>query len=112
MDKRLVVLVVVFAALVGMAGIGYAMCGSCPGDTKSVGSAGSFVNAGNKICPVTGEAVTEGSKATYEYKGKVYNLCCAMCINEFKKDPEKYAAKAASQSSSAPAEAGHEGHPH
>jgi YHS domain-containing protein len=32
-------------------------------------------------------------KATYEYKGKVYNFCCQMCIEEFKKDPQKYIKK-------------------
>jgi len=44
----------------------------------------------NKICPVLGEKIDEKLKATYEYKGKIYNFCCAMCIDAFKKDPEKY----------------------
>jgi YHS domain-containing protein len=48
---------------------------------------------GNKICPVTGEKIDEKTKATYEYKGKIYNFCCSMCIDEFKKDPEKYIKK-------------------
>jgi len=48
---------------------------------------------------VTGEKIVESSKAIYEYNGKAYNLCCAMCINEFKKDPEKYAAKAEKEAS-------------
>ena len=48
------------------------------------------VNVGNKICPVSGERVNEETKATYEYEGKVYNFCCPMCIDEFKKDPQKY----------------------
>jgi YHS domain-containing protein len=50
-------------------------------------------NVGNKICPVSGEKINEKMKATYEYKGKIYNFCCAMCIDEFKKDPEKYIKK-------------------
>ena len=50
-------------------------------------------NVGNKICPVTGEKIDEKTKATYEYKGKVYNFCCSMCIEEFKKDPGKYIKK-------------------
>jgi YHS domain-containing protein len=45
---------------------------------------------GNKICPVTGEKIEEQERATYEYKGKIYNFCCSGCIEEFKKDPEKY----------------------
>ncbi|MCM8826376.1 MAG: YHS domain-containing protein [Candidatus Omnitrophica bacterium] len=48
---------------------------------------------GNKICPVSGEKIDEKMKATYEYQGKIYNFCCSMCIDEFKKDPEKYIKK-------------------
>jgi YHS domain-containing protein len=53
------------------------------------------VNVGNKICPVSGEKVGEGGMepATYEYEGKVYNFCCTACIDEFKKDPQKYIEK-------------------
>jgi YHS domain-containing protein len=54
------------------------------------------VNVGNKICPVSGENVGQDGMeiTTYEYKGKVYNFCCTACIEEFKKDPEKYIKKA------------------
>jgi len=52
------------------------------------------VNAGNKVCPVSGERIDEKTKAAYEYEGKIYNFCCAECIDEFKKDPEKYIKKA------------------
>jgi len=51
------------------------------------------VNVGNKICPVTGEKIDEKARVTYEYKGKIYNFCCAMCIDEFKKDPDTYIKK-------------------
>lgn len=51
------------------------------------------VNIGNKICPVSGEKINQDSKATYEYEGKIYNFCCAACIDEFKNDPEKYIKK-------------------
>mgnify|MGYP001616868691 CR=1 FL=1 len=51
------------------------------------------VDVGNKICPVSGEQVDEKMKVTYEYEGKTYNFCCAMCIDEFKKAPEKYIQK-------------------
>lgn len=42
-------------------------------------------------CPVMGSAfkVTDRS-LFYVYKGKKYYVCCAMCIDELKKDPEKY----------------------
>jgi YHS domain-containing protein len=48
------------------------------------------VNVGNKICPVMGNKINEKNKYTYEYEGKVYNLCCAGCVSAFKSSPEKY----------------------
>jgi YHS domain-containing protein len=44
-------------------------------------------------CPVT-RSPFEISELTpvIDYKGKSYYFCCAGCIDEFKKDPEKYAA--------------------
>ncbi len=56
------------------------------------------VEVGNKICPVSGDKIpTPGEKGTmgdkpvkYEYNGKIYNLCCKMCVKDFKKNPEKY----------------------
>ena len=55
-------------------------------------------NVGNKICPVSGDEIpAPGEKGTmgdepvqYEYNGKIYNLCCTMCVKDFKKNPEKY----------------------
>ena len=43
-----------------------------------------------KICPVLGGKIDEKDKVTYEYKGKIYNLCCIGCIEVFKSNPEKY----------------------
>ncbi len=51
------------------------------------------VEVGNKICPVSGNPAgdgTMGEAVKYEYNGKIYNLCCKMCVKDFKKDPEKY----------------------
>jgi YHS domain-containing protein len=50
------------------------------------------VEAGNQICPVSGEKVGQSGMeiVKYEYEGKIYNFCCAACIEEFKKDPDKY----------------------
>lgn len=53
-------------------------------------AAASHVKVGNKICPVSGESVDKMEGAQYEYKGKIYNLCCPMCVKDFTKDPEKY----------------------
>lgn len=51
------------------------------------------VDYGNKVCPVSGEQIVEENKATYEYKGRIYNFCCASCIPAFKSDPEKFIKK-------------------
>ncbi|MDO8602656.1 MAG: YHS domain-containing protein [Candidatus Omnitrophota bacterium] len=51
------------------------------------------VDAGNKVCPVLGESIDETTKAIYEYEGKIYNFCCAGCIEPFKKEPQKYIDK-------------------
>ena len=52
------------------------------------------VEVGNKICPVLGNPVAAGgvgeAAVKFEWNGKIYNFCCPMCIEEFKKDPEKY----------------------
>lgn len=49
------------------------------------------VSVGNKICPVSGEAVgSMGEGVQVEHEGKVYNLCCAMCEKMFKKDPDQF----------------------
>ena len=53
------------------------------------------VEVGNKICPVSGEKIKEGDmggSVKIEHNGKMYTLCCGMCIKDFKKDPEKYSA--------------------
>ena len=61
------------------------------------------VNVGNKICPVSGEKIDEKMKATYEYEGKIYNFCCPMCVEEFKKDPQKYINKVQEELKNPPA---------
>jgi len=60
------------------------------------------VNVGNKICPVSGEKIDEKMKATCEYEGKIYNFCCPMCIEEFKKDPKEYIKKVEEEQKSKP----------
>jgi YHS domain-containing protein len=47
----------------------------------------------NELCPVSGEKIDEKTKVTYEYKGHIYSFCCQGCVDEFKKDPEKYIDK-------------------
>ena len=62
-----------------------------PSFVKAAGET-AVVDAGNKFCPVSGDAVTEQGGAV-EYQGKGYKLCCPMCAGKFKKNPEKYLAQ-------------------
>ena len=48
------------------------------------------VNVGNTVCPVMGTKVEPGKALTVEYGGKLYNVCCPICVKEFKKNPKKY----------------------
>ncbi len=43
------------------------------------------------ICPVLHEPASK--EYSYVYEGSAYYFCCPMCIEEFKKDPQKYIAK-------------------
>lgn len=46
------------------------------------------------IDPVCGMVVKEeDAREKYEYKGKTYYFCCSDCLDEFKKNPEKYLNK-------------------
>ncbi len=78
------------------------VCSEAPSlSSASAASSRAAVNVGNTICPVMGNPiqVKDGvAKVTYEYKGRVFNLCCAGCIAVFKKNPEKYSALADKQS--------------
>jgi YHS domain-containing protein len=42
------------------------------------------------MCPVLGGPASKD--ISYEYEGKTYYFCCAVCIDAFKADPEKYIA--------------------
>lgn len=55
---------------------------------KASAPSSSVVDAGNKFCPVSGDKVS--GKDFVEHNGKRYGLCCNMCANKFKKNPEKY----------------------
>ena len=83
--------------LVVFASVAFAMsCGadmSHEGHGKAPRAESAAIDAGNKICPVLGEPIDEAAKTTYEYEGKIYNFCCAGCIEEFKKEPQRYIDK-------------------
>ena len=81
--KRILLSAVIAMVVVAM------MCG-CVYAQAGKGKKG-LVNAGNTVCPVMGTKVAPGRSLTVEYKGKLYNVCCPICVKEFKQDPAKYA---------------------
>jgi YHS domain-containing protein len=90
--KKVLLGMVVLAAIIMSAVLAYAQDQQT--QAPATGTSQEAVNAGNDICPVSGDKVGQGmEKATYEYEGKIYNFCCAVCIGDFKKDPEKYIKK-------------------
>ncbi len=47
----------------------------------------------NQFCPIQTENKIDPKGKTYTYNGKIIGFCCPDCIDDFKKDPEKYMAK-------------------
>ena len=87
--RRIPILVVVaVVAAVFISAVAYAAPETAKQAAKEEKPA--IVDVGNKICPVTGDAVN--GKDFYEYKGKRYGFCCPMCPPIFAGDPEKYSA--------------------
>ncbi len=70
------------------------------------------IKVGNEICPVSGENVEAmGGGIEHTYDGKIYNLCCAGCVDIFEKHPEKYRAIAENNALEQSVKDGHgEGH--
>lgn len=48
-----------------------------------------IIELNNEVCPVSGKPVS--GKHFFEHEGVKYGFCCKMCINDFKKNPEKFA---------------------
>ncbi len=98
MIKRLSLAVVLFVALFAVSGIVVAedeMAGNESMMEEAAPEVGvdAPVNAGNKVCPVTGEKIENPGAYTVEYEGIEYNLCCPECKEVFLADPDKYVAK-------------------
>jgi YHS domain-containing protein len=85
--------ILLMAGLLILCGRNLCWSQSQPESKQTAVEAAKAEDVGNKICPVSGDKIEEAAKAIYEYEGKVYNFCCAMCIDDFKKDPQKYIKK-------------------
>ena len=93
--KRWILILGMGVAVTGVAGTALAGAGHGHKGSHGMSAKQSFskdaVVVGNKICPVSKQPVdVMGDPVQYEYKGKIYNLCCRMCLRDFKKDPEKF----------------------
>lgn len=84
---------VILSMIILLSGTPYVFAGeTMPGQTMNEEGV-KAVAVGNKICPVSGNPVDDGKMGEavkYEYNGKIYNLCCKMCVKDFAKDPAKY----------------------
>lgn len=67
-----------------------------------------FLVRATKSCPVSGERVHRQTKVASTYKDKTYNFCCTLCLEEFKKDPEKYIKNIQKENSEAKTLQGHQ----
>ncbi len=98
MIRKILLVIIAGLFILGIGKIVLAMsCGDHNSSQQLVaspnGNEPAAINVGNKICPVSGEKIGEGNSvdaATFEYQGKIYNFCCAACIEEFKQNPDKY----------------------
>ncbi|HRK30574.1 MAG TPA: hypothetical protein PLD59_05800 [Tepidisphaeraceae bacterium] len=84
------VISIVFAIVAAGGILGYSIAGEPkkdpPKDPPSTQKADAPIN---KFCGVMQEHEID-PEVTYVYKEKTVAFCCADCIDEFKKDPEKY----------------------
>ena len=121
MFKRILIILISGIFIFGVSKLSFAMmCAQAESSEHkhmeseaTLATAKEAVDVGNKICPVSGEKINEKLKATYEYKGKIYNFCCKACVKDFKKDPQKYIEKLEAVEEKETAEhQGHAGHHH
>jgi YHS domain-containing protein len=81
MKKTLLILIVLMAAL-SLTAVGWSQTKSDTGKPQTT-------------CPVLGGMI---NKSIYtDYQGKRIYFCCAGCVGEFKKNPEKYMKKMESE---------------
>lgn len=88
-------IVVMTAAVVGMAMYGGTGSASAHEghDHDGVSDQAESAVKKDELCPVSGEKADANGDIAFEYKGKVYHFCCASCVADFKKDPEKFIGK-------------------
>ena len=88
-------------------GLGLALSSvACGGATPAAHAPGAHASAvkapgqaqiGDRTtCPVSGEEfIVSATSPRVEHDGKTYYFCCTECVDKFRADPGKYAAKPA-----------------
>lgn len=79
-------LLVLTAILIGLGAVSAVYAEQAPAVSSTQAA-----DAGNKLCPVSGNPVSGTDFVVYD--GKRYGLCCPMCEKPFLLDPVKYIAK-------------------
>jgi YHS domain-containing protein len=83
MKKMLITSAFALAAACGLAAFSHAEDPKAPPSTQKSDA------PINKYCAIEQEHPIDPA-VTYQYKDKLVGFCCKDCIDEFKKDPEKY----------------------
>lgn len=86
---------VVLTILTGGISLGF-MTGGCSNQEETPpGDVGAAVKPYPlKTCLVSGEELgSMGKPVVYVHEGQEIKFCCSDCVDEFKKDPQKYVAK-------------------
>ncbi|MGA2027088.1 MAG: YHS domain-containing protein [Syntrophobacteraceae bacterium] len=79
---RKIKLIVLLGVTLGLLTFGWNMSGIAQADPQTT-------------CPVLGGKINQ--EVFVDYQGKRIYFCCAACIDEFNKDPEKYLKKMEAQ---------------
>ena len=90
------------SSLIACVVLAFCFSGSVAADAKSGGTARKEDTKAKPInakCPLMDEAIDP--KVTTAYKGKTVGFCCESCIDDFKKDPEKYMKQIAAENKKA-----------
>lgn len=84
--------IIITAVLTAVSCANLGLCAQADSASPAAQETTEAVDVGNTVCPVSGDTINPETKATYEYQGKIYNLCGPMCVDEFKNNPDEYVA--------------------
>lgn len=101
--------VVIFLGLILLLANGVPVVSAQPVEEAQVQAVG---EKEDKFCPVCGPEEGMTGDVSYEHEGKMFWFCSPECLEEFKKNPEKYMKANDHKDSGDHADHDHEGHDH